>query len=58
MGNGDTLDMPLFFLNITALFTDGLGLLICLYGLIQFNEPPDCIMRGLPRAVSEGQVCL
>lgn len=36
----------------------GWFLLICLYGLIQFNEPPDCIMRGLPWAVSEGQVCL
>lgn len=46
------------FEYITALFTDGLVLLICLYGLIQFNEAPDCIMRGLPWAQSEGQVCL
>lgn len=40
------LDVPLF-LNRMALFTDGSVLLICLYGLIQFNEPQDCIRKGL-----------
>lgn len=41
-GRGNTLEVPLF-LKITPLFTDGLVLIICLYGLIQFNESPDCI---------------
>lgn len=50
--------MCLLFLNITALFADGMVLSICWCGLIQFNEPQDCIMRGLRWAVSEGQVCL
>ncbi len=43
------------FLQITPLFTDGFLLIICLYGLIQFNESPDCIM--IPWSC-EGQVYL
>lgn len=46
-GTDETHLMCLCFLNRMALFTDASVLLICLYGLIQFNEPPDCIRKGL-----------